>query len=44
MKLSNLQLHELKPLTENAIEVTLRLKRTMIGNNETNFSHKFTIN
>ena len=43
VKLSNLQLDKLKFPTENEIEVVLRLSSKMIGDDETNFSHKLLL-
>ena len=40
VKLSNLQLDKLKTLIKNKTEVVLRLSSKMIGDDETNFSHK----
>ena len=44
VKLSNSQLNKLKSAIKNETEAVLRLSSNMIGNNETNFSHKFIIN
>ena len=43
IKLSNLQLNKLKSAIKNESEVVLRLSSSMIGNNETNFRHKFLL-
>ena len=45
VKLSNLQLHKLKPAIKNETGVVLRLLSNMIGNsnNETNFPHKLLL-
>ena len=43
VKLSNLQLNKLKPAITNKTEVVLRLSSNMIGDNETNFPHKFLL-
>ena len=43
VKLSNLQLNKLKPVITNETEVVLRLSSNMIGDNETNFPHKFLL-
>ena len=43
VKLSNLQLNKLKPTITNETEVVLRLSSNMIGDNETNFPHKFLL-
>ena len=43
VKLSNLQLNKLKPAITNETEVVLRLSSNMIGDNETNFPHKFLL-
>ena len=40
VKLSNSQLNKFKSAIKNETEVVLRLSSNMIGNNETNFSHK----
>ena len=43
VKLSNLQLNKLKLAITNETEVVLRLSSNMIGDNETNFPHKFLL-
>ena len=43
VKLSNLQLNKLKPAITNETEVVLRVSSNMIGDNETNFPHKFLL-
>ena len=43
VKLSNSQLNNLKSAIENKTEVVLRLSSNMIGDNETNFSHKLLL-
>ena len=43
VKLSNLQLNNLKSAIKNKTEVVLRLSSNMIGDNETNFSHKLLL-
>ena len=43
VKLSNSQLNKLKPSIKNEIEVVLRLSSSMIGDNETNFTHKLVL-
>ena len=43
MKLSNSQLNQLKSATKNAIEVTLRLEKKLIGTNGTNFPHNLPL-
>ena len=43
VKLSNLQLNKLKSAIKNETEAVLRLSSNMIGNNETNFSHKLLL-
>ena len=43
VKLSNSQLNKLKPAIKNETEVVLRLFSYMIGDNETNFSHKLVL-
>ena len=43
VKLSNSQLNKLKSATKNKTEVVLRLSSNMIGDNETNFSHKLLL-
>ena len=40
VKLSNSQLNKLNSAIKNETEVVLRLSSNMIGDNETNFSHK----
>ena len=40
VKLSNSQLKKFKSAIKNETEVVLRLSSNMIGDNETNFSHK----
>ena len=42
-KLSNSQLNKLKSAIKNETEVVLRLSSNMIGDNETNFSHKLLL-
>ena len=41
VKLSNSQLNKFKSAIKNETEVVLRLSSNMIGDNETNFPHKF---
>ena len=43
VKLSNSQLNKLKSAIKNKTEVVLRLSSNMIGDNETNFSHKLLL-
>ena len=43
VNLSNSQLNKLKPAIKNETEVVLRLFSYMIGDNETNFSHKLVL-
>ena len=43
VKLSNSQLSKLKSAIKNGTEAVLRLSSNMIGNNETNFSHKLLL-
>ena len=43
VKLSNSQLNKLKPAIKNESKVVLRLSWNMIGDNETNFSHKLLL-
>ena len=43
VKLSNSQLNKLKSAIKNQTEVVLRLSSNMIGDNETNFSHKLLL-
>ena len=43
VKLSNSQLNEFKSAIKNENEVVLRLSSNMVGDNETNFPHKFQI-
>ena len=43
VKLSNSQLSKLKSAIKNKTEAVLRLSSNMIGNNETNFSHKLLL-
>ena len=43
VKLSNSQLNKLKSATKNETEVVLRLSSNMIGDNETNFTHKLLL-
>ena len=43
LKLSNSQLNKLKSATKNETEVVLRLSSNMIGDNETNLSHKLLL-
>ena len=43
VKLSNSQLSKLKSAIKNETEAVLRLSWNMIGNNETNFSHKLLL-
>ena len=43
VKLSNSQLNKLKSAIKNETEVVLRLSSNMIGDNETNFSHKLLL-
>ena len=40
VKLSNSQLNKLNSAIKNETEVVLRLSSNIIGDNETNFSHK----
>ena len=42
VKLSNSQLNKLKSAIKNETEVVLRLSSNMIGDNETNFPHKYS--
>ena len=42
-KLSNSQLNKFKSAIENETEVVLRLSSNMIGDNETNFTHKLLL-
>ena len=44
VKLSNSQLNKLKSAIKDETEVVLRLSSNMIGDNETNFSHKLSTN
>ena len=39
----NVKLNKLKLATKNKAEVVLRLSSNMIGDNETNFSHKLLL-
>ena len=43
VKLSNSQLSKLKSAIKNKTEAVLRLSSNMIGNNETDFSHKLLL-
>ena len=43
IKLSNSQLNKLKSAIKNESEVVLRLSSNIIGDDETNFSHKFLL-
>ena len=43
VKLSNSQLNKLKPVIKNETEVVLRSSSNLIGDNETNFSHKLLL-
>ena len=43
VKLSNSQLNKLKSAIKKETEEVLRLSSSMIGNNETNFSHKLLL-
>ena len=43
VKLSNSQLNKLKSSIKNETEVVLRLSSSMIGDNETNFTHKLVL-
>ena len=43
LKLSNSQLNKLKSAIKNENEVVLRLSSNMIGDNESNFSHKLLL-
>ena len=43
VKLSHLQLNKLNSAIKNESEVVLRLKSSMIGNNETNFPHELLL-
>ena len=43
VKLSKSQLNRLKSAVKNETEVVLRLSLNMIGDNETNFPHKFLL-
>ena len=43
LKLSDSQLNKLKSAIENETEVVLILSSSMIGDNETNFSHKLLL-
>ena len=43
VKLSNSQLNKFKSAIKNENEVVLRLSSNMIGDNETNFLHKFLL-
>ena len=43
VKLSNSQLNKFNSATKNEIEVVLRLSSNMIGDDETNFSHKLLL-
>ena len=43
VKLSNSQLNKLKSAIKNEADVVLRLSSNMIGDNETNFSHKLLL-
>ena len=44
VKLSNSQLNKFKSPIKNETEVVLRLSSIMIGDNETDFSHKLLLN
>ena len=43
MKLSNSQLNKLKSSVKNETDVVLRLSSNVIGDNESNFSHKLLL-
>ena len=43
IKLSNSQLNKLKSAIKNETEVVLRLSSNMVGDDETNFSHKLLL-
>ena len=43
VKLSNSQLNKLKSAIKNETEVVLRLSSNMVGDDETNFSHKLLL-
>ena len=43
VKLSNSQLNKFKSAIKNETEVVLRFSSNMIGDNETNFSHKLLL-
>ena len=43
VKLSNSQLNKFKSARKNENEVVLRLSSYMVGDNETNFSHKLLL-
>ena len=43
VKLSNSQLNKFKSAIKNENEVVLRLSLNMVGDNETNFPHKFLL-
>ena len=43
VKLSNSQLDKLKSAIKNETEVVLRLSSNMVGDDETNFSHKLLL-
>ena len=43
VKLSNSQLHKLKSSVKNETDVVLRLSSNVIGDNESNFSHKLLL-
>ena len=43
VKLSNSQLNKFKSAIENETEVVLKLSSNMIGDNETNFTHKLLL-
>ena len=43
VNLSNLQLNKLKSAIKNETEVVLRLSSNVIGDNETDFSHKLLL-
>ena len=43
VKLPNSELNKLKPAIKHETEVVLRLSSNMIGDNETNFSHKLLL-
>ena len=43
VKLSNWQLDKFKSAIKNETEVALRLSSSMVGDNETNFSHKLLL-